>query len=270
MPKRTIFTSKIIVLLLTSALMSPATDDHALAAIDLSLLQQTLIYESHFSNVLRMIDENDLFSNNVRIDLPANIDWIKEGQGRVWTDAAMLFIEPFSARFKPSELVLWNGNRFPKDIALDIQIARLMATQQDMSIFFAAAGEDNGGIFDVNQPLRAGYPDNYYFGSLNSYALRIKFEKTEAGHFELHRNLWQNYGKQQLAQNCIQHQNCSDGCSIQVLKYGSSIQVKIDERIALRWTNQTGSVLGDGFVGFGMPQQKKAIRMSNVCIRHLS
>jgi hypothetical protein len=134
-------------------------------------------------------------------------------------------------------------------------------------LFFAATSNDNGSLFDLNQPPRGGKPENYFWGSLNCYAITCVFSEKSQQEVELKAELWQNYGKHLLKSSAAAFlKNSVWPASVQVLKLDEQIELHINKKQILSWRSSKkmhGRMLNTGFIGFGSEQQNHLITIAN-------
>jgi hypothetical protein len=119
-----------------------------------------------------VIREEYLFTTTKGIKKPREFDWVLKGPGSAWTEKAALHVTNTSRINQPGQpghVVLWNTQIFPANFLLEFDFSPKDSNKGLGIIFFSATTRDNGDIFGLKQPRRAGIFRNYHSGDINCY-----------------------------------------------------------------------------------------------------
>jgi hypothetical protein len=233
----------------------PDTSD-AGRGLDLSTVELVPFYEADFNKPLRLVKEADLFADGQRVRQPEDAEWVLEGQASAETRDGRLHLVNAGGH-----LVCWNTRPFPADLLLEFGVSPADANQGLNIVFFQATGRGGGGIFDRDQPFRDGVFKTYHSGGLDCY--HVSYWATQAsGEARGTAHIRKNHGFHLVSQGRDFITGAGAGPHlVRVLKLGGRIEVEVNGKISVRWTDdgQThGPVLQSGLIGLRQMVYTKA------------
>ena len=230
--------------------------------LDLTQVDLVPLYRVDFSRPLALLEETELFEKERRVREPTpGIDWVLDGKGTARTEEGRLLLSN-----EQDDVVLWNTRKFPADFLLEFGVFPHDPNKGLNIVFLAAMGRDGGGIFDLAQPRRAGAFKAYHSGALNSYHVSY-WATDEHGAARGTAHIRKNYGLHLVAQGSDFITGQGKGPHVvRVLKIGGNIQVEVDGKIAVRWTDDGsafGPILEEGFIGLRQMAHTQSCRYTH-------
>lgn len=224
----------------------PDTSDTT-RGLDLGGVTLSILYEADFGKPAAIVKESELFTEGKRTRQPGDAAWVLEGKASARIEGGRLHLTN-----EGGHLVCWNTQSFPVDFLLEFGVSPADADHGLNIIFFAATGRDGGGIFDPTQPLRGGEFKTYHSGGLDYY--HVSYWATEkSGKARGTAHIRKNHGFHLVSQGRDFITGAGRGPHrVRVLKLGGQINVEVNGKLSVRWTDDGrshGPVLRDGLIG---------------------
>ena len=226
-------------------------------SIDLSPYKRTVVYETEFSDPLRVVDEDALFKGNKRVAEPGKADWVLEGKGRAWSQVGRLFCSNQRTNGEGSHTVLWNTRVFPKDFLLEFDFSPRDSHDGLGIVFFASRPTGGGSIFDLDMPKREGVFKNYLYAPMTGYHTSYWAAAPETGSRRTV-NLRKNPGFHLASLGVERIAGKGPGPHrVRILKVGNEIWVETRGKLSLHYLDEQDwklPVWQDGYIGLRQMQ----------------
>lgn len=187
-------------------------------------------------------------------------DWVMEGPGEIGFEDGWMMMRSTKPDAGPGEnghIVFWRPEKLPDSFVAEWEV-QLLNDPGLLIAFFAAMGKDGEDLFDPALPDRDGTFRHYVKGAIRCYHISY-YSNPEHEPGRTTTNMRKNPPAMMVDQGPVGIPPGSDRIhEVQLVKLGDEVQLSVDGRIAIRWTDDDPERFGDPYGAgyFGLRQMQ--------------